>query len=140
MPMRDTTGNVTTVDVTLRLADTVPSQAFAVRIPLTVFSHTGIADRLHDLRMSDSKGDVAVTVADEGANRIWRAGRAVEWPVVVHYTAVVPPSRSVAGPPIDLRTFAGRLTRTRISHFRPTIVRIGPPSLGSQHARKRFHR
>jgi len=106
-PLRDGTGNVTTLDVTVRLADTVASQAFAVRAPLTVFSHTGIADRLHDLRMSDSKGDVAVIVADEGGNRFWRAGRAVEWPVVVHYTALVPPTRTVAGPPIDLRTFAG---------------------------------
>jgi len=50
-PLRDATGSVTTLDVTVRLADAVPNQAFAVRAPLTVFSHTGIADRLHDLRM-----------------------------------------------------------------------------------------
>jgi hypothetical protein len=106
-PVREPSGNVTTLDVTLRFVDTVQNQAFAVRAPLTVYSHTGIADRLHDLRMSDSKGDVSVAVVDEGGNRIWRAGRAVTWPLTVHYSAVVPQARTVAGPPIDLRTFAG---------------------------------
>ena len=106
-PQRDAAGNVTTLDVSMRFADSAASQSFAVRTPLVVYSHTGVADRLHDMRMTDSKGDVAVTVADESGNRVWRAARTVEWPVVVHYTAIVPPSRTVAGPPIDLRTFAG---------------------------------
>jgi len=106
-PQRDAAGNVTTLDVSMRFADSAAAQAFAVRAPLVVYSHTGIADRLHDMRMTDSKGDVALTVGDESGNRVWRASRTVEWPVVVHYTAIVPPSRTVAGPPIDLRTFAG---------------------------------
>lgn len=109
-PERDASGSVTALGVTMHFADSTASQNFFVRAPLVVFSHTGIADRLRDLRMRDARGDIAVSASDSGGNRIWRAGRAVEWPVTVQYTAIVPQARTVAGPPIDLRTFAGGVT------------------------------
>jgi hypothetical protein len=109
-PVRDTGGGIVALDVTLRFADATTNDRFALRAPLTVYSFSGVAERLRDLRMTDAGGQIAVTVSTETGHRVWRPDRPVLWPLVVNYRAIVPQSRLTAGPPIDLRTFAGGLT------------------------------
>ncbi len=114
-PERDKAGNVASVLVTFVLTDTVsvvPMLEF--RAPIELNNIPGIADRLRGFRVDDSIGAVLMTREDDsvdgsgfGYTRRWRTARSVSFPVTVHYRAVVPPGRLRAGPPFDLRTFAG---------------------------------
>jgi hypothetical protein len=114
-PERNKAGNVTSVLVTFHLTDTVrvaPTLEF--RAPIVLNDIPGIADRITGFRVDDSTGAVLLTRTDDSAdasgfgyNRRWRTARSVSFPVTVHYRAIVPPGRLRAGPPFDLRTFAG---------------------------------
>jgi hypothetical protein len=114
-PERDAAGNVAAVGVTFRITDTVsagPTMSF--RAPIVLNNIPGIADRVAGFRVEDKTGPVATTTTDDSADasgfgfyRHWRTTRALSLPATVRYRAVVPPGRLRAGPPFDLRTFAG---------------------------------
>ena len=114
-PERNTAGNVAAVLVTFHLPDTVrvaPTLEF--RAPIVLNNIPGIADRITRFVVDDSRGPVLLTRTDDSAdasgfgyNRRWRTARSVSFPVTVRYRATVPPGRLRAGPPFDLRTFAG---------------------------------
>jgi len=114
-PERDKAGNVESVLVTFLLTDTVSvAPMLEFRAPIELNNIPGIADRIRGFRVDDSIGAVLMTREDDsvdasgfGYNRRWRTARSVTFPVTVHYRAVVPPGRLRAGPPFDLRTFAG---------------------------------
>jgi hypothetical protein len=84
------------------------------RAPIELNNIPGIADRIRGFRVDDSIGAVLMTREDDsvdtsgfGYNRRWRTARSVTFPVTVNYRAIVPSGRLRAGPPFDLRTFAG---------------------------------
>ena len=114
-PERNKAGNVEAVLVTLILTDTVPvAPALEFRAPIVLNNIPGIADRIRGFRIDDGSGPVLLTREDDSAdasgfgyNRRWRTARSVSFPVMVRYSAIVPPGRLRAGPPFDLRTFAG---------------------------------
>ena len=114
-PERNKAGNVEAVLVTFILTDTVPvAPTLEFRAPIVLNNIPGIADRISGFRVDDSIGAVLLTRPDDsvdasgfGYNRRWRTARSVSFPVTVHYRAIVPPGRLRAGPPFDLRTFAG---------------------------------
>ncbi|HEX5076241.1 MAG TPA: hypothetical protein VFW03_23715 [Gemmatimonadaceae bacterium] len=114
-PERNKAGNVESVLVTFQLTDTVPvAPMMEFRAPIELNNLPGIADRLRGFRVDDSIGAVLMTRTDDsveasvfGYNRRWRTARSVTFPVTVTYRAIVPPGRLRAGPPFDLRTFAG---------------------------------
>src|SRR5688572_16501795 len=114
-PERNKAGDVASVLVTFHLTDTVrmaPMVEF--RAPIELNNIPGIADRITGFRVDDDRGPVLLTRTDDSAdasgfgyNRRWRTARSVSFPVTVRYRAIVPPGRLRAGPPFDLRTFAG---------------------------------
>jgi hypothetical protein len=114
-PERNEAGNVAAVVVTFHLTDTVrvvPTLEF--RAPIVLNDIPGIADRITGFRVDDGRGPVLLTRTDDSAHasgfgriRRWRTARSVSFPVTVRYRAIVPPGRIRAGPPLDLRTFAG---------------------------------
>ena len=114
-PERNKAGNVAAVLVTFQLTDTVlvaPTLEF--RAPIVLNNIPGVADRIRGFRVDDDIGAVLLTREDDsvdasgfGYNRRWRTARSVSFPVTVRYLAIVPPGRLRAGPPFDLRTFAG---------------------------------
>jgi hypothetical protein len=114
-PERNKAGDVTSVLVMFHLTDTVrviPTLEF--RAPIVLNDIPGIADRITGFRVDDGIGAVLMTRTDDSAdasgfgyNRRWRTARSVSFPVTVRYRAIVPPGRLHAGPPFDLRTFAG---------------------------------
>src|SRR5215218_3696563 len=114
-PERNKAGDVAAVLVTFHLTDTVlvaPMVEF--RAPIVLNNIPGIADRIRGFRIDDGRGPVLLTRTDDSAdasgfgyNRRWRTARSVSFPVTVRYSAIVPPGRLRAGPPFDLRTFAG---------------------------------
>jgi len=114
-PERNKAGNVASVLVTFQLTDTVlVAPMLEFRAPIVLNNIPGIADRIAGFRVDDSIGAVLMTREDDSAdasgfgyNRRWRTARSVSFPVTVHYRAIVPPGRLRAGPPFDLRTFAG---------------------------------
>ena len=114
-PERNKAGDVESVLVTLQITDTVSvAPVLEFRAPIELNDMPGIADRLRGFRVDDSIGAVLMTRTDDsveasgfGYNRRWRTARSVTFPVTVNYRAIVPPGRLRAGPPFDLRTFAG---------------------------------
>ena len=114
-PERTKAGNVESVLVTLQITDTVSvAPMLEFRAPIELHDIPGIADRIRGFRVDDSIGAVLMTREDDsveasgfGYSRRWRTARSVSFPVTVSYYAIVPPGRLRAGPPFDLRTFAG---------------------------------
>jgi hypothetical protein len=114
-PERNKAGDVEAVLVTFVLTDTVPmAPALEFRAPIVLNNIPGIADRIRGFRIDDGSGPVLLTREDDsvdasgfGHNRRWRTARSVSFPVMVRYSAIVPPGRLRAGPPFDLRTVAG---------------------------------
>ena len=114
-PERNKAGNVESVLVTLQITDTVSvAPMLEFRAPIELNNIPGIADRIRGFRVDDSIGAVLMTRTDDsveasgfGYSRHWRTARSVTFPVTVNYRAIVPPGRLRAGPPFDLRTFAG---------------------------------
>ena len=114
-PERNKAGDVAAVLVTFHLTDTVPvAPTMEFRAPIVLNDIPGIADRISGFRADDGRGPVLLTRTDDSTHasgvdhiRRWRTARSVSFPVTVRYRAIVPPSRLRAGPPVDLRTFAG---------------------------------
>jgi hypothetical protein len=114
-PERNKAGDVAAVFVTFHLTDTVlVAPMLEFRAPIVLNNIPGIADRIREFRIDDGRGPVLLTRQDDsvdasgvGYDRRWRTARSVTFPVIVRYRAVVPPGRLRAGPPFDLRTFAG---------------------------------
>src|SRR5215204_564644 len=114
-PERNKAGNVAAVLVTFYLTDTaLVAPMVEFRAPIVLNNIPGIADRIRGFRLDDGRGPVLLTRTDDSAdasgfgyNRRWRTARSVTFPVTVNYRAIVPPGRLRAGPPFDLRTFAG---------------------------------
>ena len=114
-PERNTAGNVASVSVTFTITDTVRvAQTLECRAPIVLHNIPGIADRMSGFRADDVVGPVLLTRSDDsvdasgfGYYRRWRTARSVTYPVTVRYRAIVPPGRVRAGPPFDLRTYAG---------------------------------
>ena len=114
-PERNKAGNVASVSVTFTITDTVRvAQTLEFRAPIVLNNIPGIADRMSGFRADDVVGPVLLTRSDDsedasgfGYYRRWRTARSVTYPVTVRYRAIVPPGRVRAGPPFDLRTYAG---------------------------------
>lgn len=107
-PRADAEGDVTHLDVELRVTalpvDDDGGRGF--RMPVDVYSHRNIADRVENVRAEDRNGELEVTPQDEEGIRHWRLEGSPTPPVTIRYRSRVPPRRLVPGPPIDLRTFA----------------------------------
>ena len=114
-PERDSAGNVAAVGVTFQLTDTASSATpTSFRAPIVLNNIPGIADRVDGFRVEDRNGAVPITTHDDSADasgfgyyRHWRTARPLALPATVRYRAIVAPKRLRAGPPFDLRTFAG---------------------------------
>ncbi len=112
-PERDPAGNVAAINVRYVITDTgTPIREFRAAVILN--NLPGIADRMERFVVADRSGSVPLTVVDDtpdatasGSLRHWRLGRPLSLPAEVRYRAVVAPRRFRAGPPMDLRTFAG---------------------------------
>lgn len=112
-PARDAAGNVAAINVRYVITDT-GTAIREFRAAVVLNNLPGIADRMEQFRVTDRAGNVPLTVVDDtpdstatGFMRHWRVGRALALPVEVRYRAVVAPRRFRAGPPMDLRTYAG---------------------------------
>lgn len=114
-PERNTAGNVGAVRVTLAFPDSGRTSASSsFRAPIVLYNIPGIADRIEGFHVQDARGPVAVTTTDDSADasgfgyyRHWQPARPLVFPATVQYRAIVPPGRLRAGPPFDLRTWAG---------------------------------
>lgn len=114
-PVRDNTAEVTAIEVRSVLRGTRSGdKAFSLTAPIVYAATTGIADRVHDLRVVDNRGDVPLATEDDPAVkggfpyfRHWRAGRAVSFPVTISYRSLVQPVGAPNGPPFGIRPVAG---------------------------------
>jgi predicted metalloprotease with PDZ domain len=97
------------LDVTLKIpALDLAAGAPVLGIPLVIANTDTIAATVQDLKVTDSAGQVPLTVKDDNW-RHWLAGRPVKGDVTVTYRAPIdntPPLRG-SGPPYSLRTEGG---------------------------------
>jgi hypothetical protein len=112
-PIRDGSSEVAAVVVAETLSSAADQRALSLRAPITYAGVRGIADRVQQLTVRDSIGDVSLEASDEPADpggfpnyRHWRASRTVHGAIAVSYRALVqpPPGR---GPPFGIRAYAG---------------------------------
>ena len=82
--------------------------SFSLSAPITYAGVRGIADRVQNLEVKDTRGVVSFRVEDDKANpggfpyyRHWRAERAVTFPLTISYRSLAP-DRPVGGPPFGL--------------------------------------
>ncbi|MGH7615613.1 MAG: hypothetical protein ACREPM_00115, partial [Gemmatimonadaceae bacterium] len=112
-PIRDGTSGVTAIAVTEVLSAAANPHAFSIRAPITYAGVRGIADRVEQLVVRDSLGDVPLERSDEPAHpggfpnyRHWRARRAVAGGVTISFRSLVQPPPG-GGPPFGIRAAAG---------------------------------
>ena len=113
-PVRDSTPEVTAIEVRQTLHSVRDTSAFVLRAPITYAGVRGIADRVERLAVSDGAGPVPMSSpVDEPADpggfpyyRRWRAERPVRGAVVVTYRSLVQPPPG-GGPPFGIRAAAG---------------------------------
>ncbi|WP_374469968.1 hypothetical protein [Phenylobacterium sp.] len=94
----------------------VPADAapFSLSAPVVYAGVPGIADRVRDLVVTDSQGQVPLTSSDDPAApggfpyfRHWKPARAVSYPVTISYRSLVQPAGSRQGPPFGIRPSGG---------------------------------
>lgn len=112
-PVRDGSAEVVAIAVAETLSSASDPHAFSLRAPITYAGVRGIAERVQQLVVRDSTGDVPLEATDEPADpggypnfRHWRATRPVHGAIAISYRALVqtPPGR---GPPFGIRAYAG---------------------------------
>jgi M61 glycyl aminopeptidase len=115
-PVRSKTGDVTGIQVfqVVQGSLTTGSQPFSVVAPIAVAGTVKIADRITNLKVSDSSGDIALRAEDDPESadgdayfRHWRAARAVTFPVSIRYLALVQPAVGAGGPPYGMKATGG---------------------------------
>ncbi len=92
----------------------VPAGAPLLTLPLVFTNVESVAKKLGDFSVSDARGVLSLTVADDpdtdpSAKRRWLAMRPVHGTVTIHYRAPIDNAPQVrgSGPPFGLRTEAG---------------------------------
>src|SRR5512146_3287871 len=112
-PVRDGSPEVAALAVAETLSAASDPSAFSLRAPITYAGVRGIAERIQQLVVRDSTGDVPLEASDEPADpggfpnfRHWRATRPIHGAITISYRALVqpPPGR---GPPFGIRAYAG---------------------------------
>ena len=112
-PVRDGSSEVAALVVAETLSAATDPHAFSLRAPITYAGVRGIAERIQQLAVHDSLGEVPLEASDEPADpggfpnyRHWRTTRPVHGAITISYRALVqpPPGR---GPPFGVRAYAG---------------------------------
>jgi hypothetical protein len=115
-PVQSGTGEVTGIQVfqVVRGSSVRGAQPFSVEAPIAVSGTTNIADRITNLKVSDSNGDISLRTQDDAESsdgdayfRHWRSIRPVTFPVSIRYLALVQPAASAGGPPYGMKATAG---------------------------------
>lgn len=109
-PVRNGGAEVTSIEVRAVLDEAESDNAFSVRAAITYAGVTGIADRIEALEVADKSGAVPLTIDDDPVNpggfpyfRHWRAGRAVESPIVLTYRSLPQSTPPSSGPVFAFR-------------------------------------
>lgn len=117
--IKDTAGSITHVEVELEMlsADRKQEDPFTLRAPVIFAGVEGIADRVGDLRVTDSKGPVVLEQMEDQADaggfiywRKWKATRPTAGPITVQYRCSLPEPLPRLGPPFDLRVNGGGIS------------------------------
>jgi M61 glycyl aminopeptidase len=115
-PIVNEQGKVFAIDVSERIDGVVPIDGSRLNLsaPITYFAVTHVADRIVSLQANDADGQIPLKVQnDEPAAggspfyRHWIAERAVRFPVLVTYSALVQPPGELNGPPFGIRPSGG---------------------------------
>lgn len=104
-------GKVATLDIRQTLTGDLPlnEAPLVFQAPLSMFGVKSIAGRIEDLRVTDAKGNVALTVEDDTrqvgpvfGTRRWRAARKTVAPLRLHYRIATQPTGE-GGPPYGMK-------------------------------------
>lgn len=115
-PVRNGTPDVVALEVSEILSEAAHADSFSITAPVVYAGVSGIAERVEQLVVHDSLGEVPLTARDDAAAaggfpffRHWRAARPVAGRVIITYRSLVqpPPGR---GPPFGIRAYAGGLS------------------------------
>jgi hypothetical protein len=114
-PVRDGGAEVLAIDVRTELKGLPDSigNALSIAAPVVYAGVTGIADRIQNLVLTDVNGVVPLESSDDRPTpggfpyyRHWRAQRAVKFPAMFTYRAMVQPPTG-GGPPFGIKAYAG---------------------------------
>ena len=109
-------GQVTAIEVhsVIHGSQVPDSGPFSVTAPVVYAAVAGIADRVSDLRLRDSEGEIPLSHEDDPPApggfpyyRHWRAERGVSFPVTISYRSGVEPHDARPAPPFGIRPAAG---------------------------------
>lgn len=115
-PIRGEDGTVTMIHVKQTMIAVVPTDGklLSVRAAIADVGTQHIADRIANLKISDSAGEVPLSIENDaplsGGERYfrhWRASRQVASPVLIQYDAAVQPIHENHGPPYSLKAAGG---------------------------------
>lgn len=115
-PIRGADGAVTMIHVeqTVNGAAPIDGIPFSMRAAINDVGTHHIADRITNLKVSDSAGEVPLAIDNDapvsGGDRYfrhWRAQRQVKFPIWITYDAAVQPIDENAGPPYGLKATGG---------------------------------
>lgn len=115
-PIRGEDGAVTMIHVKQMVSGVTPADGkpFSVRAAIKDVGTQNIADRIMNLKVSDSAGEVPLAIENDapvsGGGRYfrhWRTDRQVAFPVSVEYDATVQPIHENSGPPYGLKATGG---------------------------------
>jgi hypothetical protein len=115
-PTLNDAGEVDAIEVSSVLEGGLASDTEALKLtaPIVYVNVHNIADRITDLDVTDARGAVDFTTSDDAPVpggypyfRHWTAERPVEFPVTIHYRALVQPEGGPRGPAFGIRPSAG---------------------------------
>jgi len=115
-PLLGENGEVASIEVDSVIHGALAEDAerLSLSAPIVFSGAYGIADRVRDLAVTDTKGRVELEQTDDEANqggfpyfRHWTARREVEFPVKVHYRAEVEVETPHRGPPFNIKPSRG---------------------------------
>jgi hypothetical protein len=115
-PVRGGDGSVTAIHIeqTVDGLASTDGKPFSLRAAIADAGTANIADRISNVRVSDSAGAVPITIENDapvsGGERYfrhWRSGRQVSFPVSIEYDAAVQPIHDHGGPPYGLKATGG---------------------------------
>lgn len=114
-PVRDGGREITAIEVKAEMRQAPPKATpFSVQAAITYASVTGIADRIQDLKVSDTSGVLPLETEDDAAKasglphfRHWRTGRQPVYPLSISYRSLPQTGRMFPGPQFNFRAHDG---------------------------------
>lgn len=112
-------GQVTAIEVhsVIHGSQVPDSGPFSVTAPVVYAAVAGIADRVRELTLRDSQGEIPLSQEDDPPAaggfpyyRHWRANRSVSFPVTISYRSEVEPDDAGPAPPFGIRPSAGGIS------------------------------